>query len=117
RMAGAQDRDLVRNPPGPRTVLRHLGVQLALGEQTTTVYADPRLVRNARAVALAAQKTLGVSANGLYPLLIDRKRGFVYIERKADPQKAAALEKLDLPGVGFYPEERRFYPQHAVASQ
>ena len=41
---------------------------------------------------------------------------FVYVARKADPAKAARLEKLNLAGLGFYPEERRFYPQGSVAS-
>jgi cell division protein FtsI/penicillin-binding protein 2 len=117
RMAARQHREVVPIPAGRGTIFDHLGVQLALGEQATTVYADPRQVQNARAVALAAQRTLGVSANGLYPLLLERKRSFVYIARKANPKKAAALEKLGLAGLGFYPEERRFYPQHAVASQ
>jgi cell division protein FtsI/penicillin-binding protein 2 len=117
RMAARQHRDVVAIPAGRGTIYDHLGVQLALGEQATTVYADPRLVRNARAVAVAAQRALGVSANALYPQLLDRKRSFLYVERKADPQKAAALEKLGLAGLGFYPEERRFYPQHAVAAQ
>src|SRR5437867_2781861 len=117
RMAARQHREVVPIPAGRGTIFDHLGVQLALGEQATTVYADPRQVQNARAVALAAQQTLGVSANGLYPLLLERERSFVYIARKADPKRAAALEKLGLAGLGFYPEERRFYPQHAVASQ
>ena len=117
RMAARQHTDTVAIPAGRGTIFDHLGVQLALGEQATTVYADPRLVHNPRAVAVAAQRTLGVKANGLYPLLLDKKRSFVYLERKADPQKAAKLQKLGLAGVGFYPEERRFYPQHAVGAQ
>ena len=36
--------------------------------------------------------------------------------RKADPVQAAALEKLKIPGLGFYPEELRTYPQGSVAS-
>ena len=36
--------------------------------------------------------------------------------RKADPTKAEALSKREIPGLGFYPEELRTYPQGAVAS-
>ena len=32
------------------------------------------------------------------------------------PAKAAALEKLNLPGLGFYAEELRYYPQRGVAA-
>ena len=39
------------------------------------------------------------------------------MQRKADPERAAALEKQGLAGIDFYPEERRTYPQHTVASQ
>ncbi len=53
----------------------------------------------------------------LYPTLVDRSRGFVYVARKADPRKAEKLEKLNYAGLGFYPEELRFYPQGPVAAQ
>src|SRR5205814_2788534 len=98
RMADVQHRETVALPASRGTIFDRLGVQLALGEQATTVYADPRLVRNPRAVAVAAQRTLGVNANGLYPQLLDKKRSFIYVDRKADPQKAAKLEKLGLAG-------------------
>ena len=53
----------------------------------------------------------------MYPLLVDRSRGFVYVARKADPLKAEELEKLGFAGLGFYPEELRTYPQGPVAAQ
>ena len=59
----------------------------------------------------------GSTRTVLYPLLADRTHGFVYVERQADPAQAAALQRLKLPGFGFYPEERRSYPQRSVAAQ
>src|SRR5207247_368365 len=94
-----------------------LGGELASAEEATTVSADPRQVRNPRAVALAAARKLGVNPNALYPQLLDKRRGFLYMERKADPVKASALEQLGLVGLSFTPEERRTYPQGPVASQ
>ncbi len=104
-------------PAGRGTILDRSGVQLAIGEQATTVYANPREIANPRLVANAAAQTLGVDANVLYPQLADRTKGFVYVARQADPQKAAALKDRHLAGLGFYPEERRFYPLGPVASQ
>jgi cell division protein FtsI/penicillin-binding protein 2 len=49
--------------------------------------------------------------------LVDRSRGFVYVARKADPRKAKNLEAMDFAGLGFYPEELRYYPQGPVAAQ
>jgi cell division protein FtsI (penicillin-binding protein 3) len=116
RMASEQHQTTTAIPAGRGTIFDRTGEPLAIGQQATTVYADPRRVKDARRVALAAAKTLGVDAEALYPLLADRKRHFVYVQRKADPAQAAALEKLRLPGLGFYAEELRSYPQRSVAA-
>jgi cell division protein FtsI/penicillin-binding protein 2 len=115
--ATAQHRETVAIPAGRGTIYDRMGFQLAIGEQATTVYADPRQVTDARAIARAAWRILHVNPNELYPQLLDRRSAFVYVVRKADPKKAAELEKLGLAGLGFYPEERRSYPQGPVASQ
>jgi cell division protein FtsI/penicillin-binding protein 2 len=104
-------------PAGRGTIFDRNGEPLAIGEQATTVYADPTQIRNPRAVAIAAARVLQLSADTLYPQLADRSRSFVYVQRKADPQRAAALERKGLTGLHFYPEERRSYPQGSVAAQ
>jgi cell division protein FtsI (penicillin-binding protein 3) len=113
----SQQHETLTVPAGRGTIFDRSGVQLAIGEQATTVYANPREIANARAVAAAAAETLGVDAAKLYPQLLDRSKGFVYVAREADPAKAAALKQRHLAGLGFYPEERRFYPLGPVASQ
>src|SRR4029079_10636123 len=115
-LAAKQHRATVVLPASRGTIFDRTGVQLAIGEQATTVYAAPRQVRDPLAVATAAGRTLGFDANALFDQLSNRKASFVYVARKADPAKAARLEKLNLAGLGFYPEERRFYPQGSVAS-
>jgi cell division protein FtsI (penicillin-binding protein 3) len=115
--AARQQHQTIVMPAGRGTIFDRVGVQLALGEEATTVYADPHDVRNPRAVALAAQHDLGVNANALYPQLLDKRSRFVYVYRKADPERAAVLQKRGLAGVGFYPEERRVYPQRSVSAQ
>jgi cell division protein FtsI/penicillin-binding protein 2 len=116
RLAAKQHRATVVLPASRGTIFDRTGVQLAIGEQATTVYADPRQVRDPEAVAAAAGRLLGVDPNALADQLVNRRASFVYVARKADPAKASALEKLHLAGLGFYPEERRFYPQGSVAS-
>ena len=116
RLASRQHRETVVLPASRGTIYDRMGVQLAIGEQATTVYADPQQVRDPRLVASAAARSLGVNAGQLYARLLDRKRSFFYVDRKADPLKAALLEKRHLAGLGFYPEERRWYPQSTVAA-
>jgi cell division protein FtsI/penicillin-binding protein 2 len=116
-MAHGQHYETQKTPGGRGTIFDRTGVQLAIGETRMTVFADPKLVENPTAVARAASAILGVDGNTLYPKLLDKKSRFVYVQRFADPLKAAELEKKDLPGLGFRPEERRAYPQGHVAAQ
>jgi cell division protein FtsI (penicillin-binding protein 3) len=117
RLAAQQHHETVTTPAGRGTIFDRMGIQLAIGEEATTVYADPRQVRNAQRVAVEAAHTLNVNPNKIYPQLLDKKKSFVYVQRKADPERAAALQRRGLAGLDFYGEERRIYPQHTVASQ
>ena len=116
QMASKQHLDTVVIPAGRGTVFDRTGEPLAIGQQATTVYADPRQVRDPRATALAVARALDLDANRLYPLLADRSRHFVFLKRKADPVAAGKLERLELPGLAFYSEEQRAYPQRTVAA-
>jgi cell division protein FtsI (penicillin-binding protein 3) len=117
RLGQTQHRETVALPAGRGTIYDRAGVELGLGERATTVYANPKQIANPRAAALAVERTLGLDAARVYPLLADRTRGFVYVERQADPAQAASLQRLKLSGFGFYPEEKRSYPQRSVAAQ
>jgi cell division protein FtsI/penicillin-binding protein 2 len=116
RMAAKQHREPVVLPASRGTIYDRMGVQLAIGEQATTVYADPQQVRDPRLVATTAAKVLHVKAEKLYAELLNRQSSFVYVARKADPAQAALLEQRHLAGLGYLTEERRRYPQGAVAS-
>jgi cell division protein FtsI (penicillin-binding protein 3) len=112
-----QHREVVTIPAGRGTIYDRSGMELALGERATTVYANPMQMPNPRRAALAVERALGLDADRLYPMLADRSRGFVYVARQADPAQAAALQRLKLPGFGFYPAERRSYPQQSIGAQ
>jgi cell division protein FtsI (penicillin-binding protein 3) len=116
-MAVRQHRETIVVPAGRGTVLDRNGEPLAIGEQATTVFANPRQVDRPREAALAIGRELDLEPGEVYLQLADRSRGFVYIARKAEPLAARELEKLEIPGLGFLPEELRSYPQGPVASQ
>lgn len=116
RLAAEQHHATIELAAGRGTIYDRNGVELAIGEQATTVYANPRQVPDPRAAAAAIGRALELDPEELYPKLADRSRGFVYLKRKADAEKAAAVEKLDLEGIGFLPEERRVYPQGRVGA-
>jgi len=115
-LATSQHRATISVPPHRGTIFDRLGTELAVGSRATTVYANPRQIENPRAAALAVQNTLGIKADKIYALLADRSRGFVYVQRQADPGLAQILQQKHLAGFGFYPEERRDYPQKRIGA-
>jgi cell division protein FtsI (penicillin-binding protein 3) len=117
RIATSQHREERTVPARRGTIYDRLNRQLAYGERATTVYANPRQIVDARAAAIVAGRALELEPGDLYELLSDRSKGFVYVARQADPEKAEELKSKEIPGIGFYPEERRVYPQKTVASE
>jgi|SRR5579862_2423588 len=116
RLAQSQTKSTVVLAAGRGTLFDAMGTPLALDEQATTVFADPRQIAQPRTAARIAARILGLRAATLYPLLADRTRGFVYVARKADPAKASTLAERKLVGFYFTPEEKRVYPQGSVAA-
>ena len=105
------------NLPASRgTIYDRLGIPLAIGEQATDVIADPMQISDPRREARIAAKVLRIPVRPLYRELADRSRGFVYVERKASPKRAAALSKRNLTGFTFESDEQRVYPQGTVAA-
>ena len=117
RMAASQHRQTVTLAANRGTIYDSTGVQLAIGEQAITVYADPLQIKDATKVAPVVARILRLDPKQVYERLSDRAHGFVYVARKADAVRAAKLQRRHITGLGFYPEERRFYPQHSIAAQ
>ena len=116
KLAVTQQREVINIPARRGTIFDRTGAPLAIGEPATTVYADPKQVTEPRRVATAAARALGLNADTVYQEVTNRRLGFVYLERQADPAAAAKLERQKLVGLGFYSEERRTYPQDRVGS-
>ena len=117
RLATEQHDSTVTLPAGRGAIIDRTGLQLAIGREAITVFANPRQVADPRAAALAAGKDLGLDPEELYPKLADRSRGFVYLARKADPERARKLKERGITGMFFTSEERRAYPQGRIAAQ
>jgi cell division protein FtsI (penicillin-binding protein 3) len=116
KLASGQQQETVNLPAQRGTIFDRRGIQLAIGEQATTVYANPREVTQPEVVARAAGRELGLNPDDVYRAIADRSKGFVYVQRQADPKAAKRLERLHLAGLGFYAEERRVYPQGRVGA-
>jgi cell division protein FtsI (penicillin-binding protein 3) len=114
--AQTQAKTELKLPATRGTIFDRLGTPLAIGEPATDVIADPMQISDPRGEAQIAARVLGIPVRPLYKALADRTRGFVYVERKAPPARASALQKRGLTGFTFESDERRVYPQGTVAA-
>jgi cell division protein FtsI (penicillin-binding protein 3) len=117
RLAAGQHRATIIDPGGRGTIFDRTGVQLAIARQATTVYANPRQIRDPEATASIVARALRLDPEKVQLQLSDRSRGFVYIARKADSERAAILKRAGIVGLGFTSEEQRVYPLGHVAAQ
>ena len=115
--ADAQAQRTVLIEPRRGTIFDRNGRELAIGELRTTVFANPREIGDPAAVAKLVAADLRLPEDEVLAKLSNTDLGFVYIARKAEPVQAARLEERGLAGIGFESEERRIYPQRAVASE
>jgi len=99
------------------TIYDRNGVELAVSEDSVTVFADPLLIKNPVKVAGQIAPLLGRPENEVLKKLSDRSKGFVYLARKIDLSKGQTLEKLKITGIGTTIEPKRRYPQGSLASQ
>lgn len=104
--------------PAHRGVIydRH-GEPLAVSTPVTSVWVDPRLAIYSLAQTQALANVLSLDAKKLGDsLLANRSRGFLWLSRRVDPAVAERVDALDLPGVGFEREYKRFYPAGETTS-
>lgn len=103
-------------PPRRGTIYDREGEPLAVSMAARTVFASPSQIPDKHAAAQALAASLGGDETE-YLEKLQRGGGFVYIERKVDLGRAAALEKLELTGIGFLDDYSRVYPSGELASQ
>jgi cell division protein FtsI (penicillin-binding protein 3) len=99
------------------TITDRNGVELAVSEDSVTVFANPLQVKQPADTAAKLAPLTGVEEDELMELLADRSRGFVYLARKVDPAAGERIKKLELAGIDTVVEPRRTYPQGELAGQ
>jgi cell division protein FtsI (penicillin-binding protein 3) len=91
----------------------------ALSLPSATIFANPQKVVDAPGTAhkLAAILGYGPQAEQLLAKDLAGDRGFIYIARQVDDDRAAAIKQLELTGVGWYDEQRRETPAGDIGKE
>ncbi len=113
--AQRQHQKMVMVQPDRGVILDRQGNPLALNVDTTSVYVNPRLVKDPKELARRAGPILGMPLRQLQDLFT-RPQPFVWIKRQVSEAMAKKLESLQIPELKLIKEPHRFYPKKALVS-
>jgi cell division protein FtsI (penicillin-binding protein 3) len=111
--AESQQLQTVEAPAKRGDIVDRNGRLLAYSVEAESLWADPSKVEDADETARAICGALDECTAGDRRDLVQalrRKGRFAYLVRKLSPSAEQRLKALQLPGVGFLKESRRFYP-------
>ena len=91
------------------------GIALAQSVDVDSVWVDPSMLPDVRAAAKALAKATGVAPAEVLEKLQKGNR-FAWVKRQLSPAEVQKVKDLNLPGIGFAKEPRRFYPQRELAA-
>ncbi|AKH99586.1 cell division protein FtsI/penicillin-binding protein 2 [Hoeflea sp. IMCC20628] len=92
------------------------GEVLATDIRTVSLFAEPNKIVDAdEAVELLATVLPDLDMPGIHRKLSSNSR-FQWLRRQLTPKQQSQILSLGIPGIGFRPETRRFYPGGPTAS-
>jgi cell division protein FtsI (penicillin-binding protein 3) len=118
--ADRQQQRVIRYPGTRGAILDRDGRVLAYSVPAQSVYAVPSVIDNPASVIEGLCSVLPDCSPDfraqLRERLSNRKRQFAWVRRLVTDAEAAAIEKLDLDGVGLWTESRRVYPNGSLVA-
>lgn len=112
-----QSERLQKIPVNRGMIYDRLGEPMAISTPVIGVTVNPSRIDWSREEIGAVATILGQDATELSTKLENnRSRAFLYLARRQSPQKALALQQLELDGLDIQTEYRRYYPLGEVAA-
>ncbi|MGA2518073.1 MAG: penicillin-binding transpeptidase domain-containing protein [Thermodesulfobacteriota bacterium] len=115
KLAAQQQHVQIPLVPKRGTVYDSNGDELAASIEVESVYADARKVVDVEKTARELASILQIDREELRQKL-KTHRPFEWVQRKVSSKEAERIKALQLPGVSFLKENRRFYPNSQLAA-
>jgi cell division protein FtsI (penicillin-binding protein 3) len=90
--------------------------EMAVSIYASSIIANPQKIKKPDATAKKLSKALMVDEEKTAKLLSSNKQ-FVWIKRKATPKEIKNVKGLNIDGIEFMPEYKRYYPFKTLAGQ
>lgn len=114
--AASQIHEEIRIAPKRGDISDRHGRKLAVNVEVDSVFGVPSRVEDPRRTAKILSQATGVRRDFLLREL-KKDRPFVWLARRISPSRVSQVKALDLKGIGFLQENRRYYPQRQLAAQ
>jgi len=114
-LAEKQHLRVVQLTPSRGAIFDSTNSALAVSIEMDSLYAEPRNMENIPETAARLAPLVGMTKEELVKKMRGNK-GFVWLARRLTPEVASAVRKLDIDGIGFVKEPKRFYPNAEIGS-
>jgi cell division protein FtsI (penicillin-binding protein 3) len=115
KLAEKQHQRIVALTPGRGAIYDQHSAPLAVSIEMDSCYAETRNLENLPDAAAKLAPLLGYGRAELEAKL-KASRNFVWLSRRMAPESVRKVRDLDLDGIGFAKESKRFYPNSEVAA-
>lgn len=115
RVASQQHNLVIKLEPKRGAILDRNERPLAVCTNLDSLYANPREIKDRRAVAHTLSTVLPIKEDFILNRL-SRDKAFVWIARKLSPQVSLRIRSLNIKGLGFLKEPKRLFPDGTLAS-
>jgi cell division protein FtsI (penicillin-binding protein 3) len=115
KLAEKQHQRVVALTPGRGAIYDRNSAPFAVSIEMDSCYAETRNLENLPDAATKLAPLLGYSRTELEAKL-KASRNFVWLARRMAPEQAQKVRDLELDGIGFVKESKRFYPNSEVAA-
>jgi cell division protein FtsI (penicillin-binding protein 3) len=118
QIAAEQRTTKIEFPARRGAVLDRDAETMSISVDLQVVYSDPTLIDDPRAVAARLGPVLKRKPESLVESLTGTFAGdqFEYVARQVNPRVAKKVAAMELPGIFFEAEPKRFYPNGRMAS-
>lgn len=115
KKADRQHQHRVDLTPARGSILDRNGTPLAESIHMDSCYAEPKRIKDVDGTATVLAPLLGLPKQELVAKL-SLNRSFTWLVRWVPPDTATRIKNMKLPGIGFAPESKRFYPNIETAA-
>jgi cell division protein FtsI (penicillin-binding protein 3) len=91
------------------TIFDRNGKELALSIEVDSLYCNPKKIKNKRTTATHLARALDLDKRDVLKKL-HSSRSFAWIKRKVTPEEIKSVRELNITGIDFTNENRRYYP-------